>query len=414
MSERFVVLGGGVAAGYAAQEFVEQGVESGQVTIVSAEDHVPYDRPPLSKDFLAGETAVEDILINPPAFYEEHGINLLLNTSVKSVNLRNRMLIAESGEMIGFDKLIIATGSRLKKLDIPGADAEGIYYLRSIEHAKAISRARENNGRVVVIGGGYIGMETSAVFKQDGLEVHLVFPDQRLMEDFYTPDMSSFFENYYQDQGIIFHKGTKPARFVTNNGRISAVELEDSSTIETDFVVVGIGVEPRVDLFEQTGIPIDNGIIVNKYLETNRAGIYAAGDVANYYDIIFDKRRRLEHWQNAVDQGRHVAADIMSNKRKRRDHFVSIPYFFSDIFDLSYEFWGDTDRAEEVVYRGRPSDEDFMAFWLRYNRMIGAFVMNGSDEAREYIPTWIRERRGVSGEHLANRDVDFDRLNRLR
>lgn len=414
MSERVVILGGGVAAGYAAKEFVEQELEPNSLTIVSADDRPPYDRPPLSKSVLGGEKSIDDIFINAADFYDANGINLVLNTRVREVNLRNRMLVSENNEMIGYEKLIVCTGARVRKLDAKGSDLEGIYYLRSAEDAARLVEAKADAENVVVVGGGYIGMETAATLRGEGKKVTMVFPDDYMLPAVLTPRMADFFEAYYDYKGVSILKGASATGFSGEGGKITGVELDNGEALPADLVVVGIGVTPNVELFRDSGIHVQDGIVVNKYLETNRAGIYAAGDVANYYDIFFDKRRRIEHWQNAVDQGRHVAADIMSNKRKRRDHFASIPYFFSDIFDLSYEVWGDPYDADEVVLRGRLETEGFMVFWLRFNRIVGAFVLNANDEARQHIPMWIRERRSFNAEALADVSLDFDALQRIR
>ncbi|MCI0711463.1 MAG: NAD(P)/FAD-dependent oxidoreductase [Chloroflexi bacterium] len=336
MSERVVILGGGVAAGYAAKKFMEQKLDSNNLTIVSADDRPPYDRPPLSKSVLAGEKSLDDIYINPANFYETNGIHLVLNTRIKEVNLRSRMLVSARNEMIGYDKLIICTGARVRKLNIPGSELEGIYYLRSASDAARLLEAKATAENVVVVGGGYIGMETAASLCADGRTITMVFPNEYLLPAVLAPSMADFFEAYYEYKGVTILKGVSATGFAGEKGQITGVEVDSGEILPADMVVVGIGVEPNVELFSNSGLHIQDGIIVNKYLETNRAGIYAAGDVANYYDIFFDKRRRIEHWQNAIDQGRHVVADIMSNKRKRRDHFASIPYFFSDIFDLSY------------------------------------------------------------------------------
>ena len=395
----YVILGGGIGAGYAAREFVKQGVEPGQLAIVSADNTLPYDRPSLSKRFLAGEKTAEDILINKPAFYDEHGIQVFLNTRVTRADLTQNRLYTNADLQIQFGKLLIATGSHVRRLDLPGADLAGIHYLRFLDQSREIAHAIQRAQHAVVIGGGYIGMEVSSVLAGKGIEVTMVFPEKGLMERLFTPQMSAFFQDYYEARGVNFRPQTRPVAFI-GDGHVSRVRLDTGQEIPADFVVAGIGVTPAVELFEGTGLHLDNGIVVNKYLETNRNGVFAAGDVANYNDVIFQKRRRIEHWDNAVQQARHAARMMMQSDRRQPEEFIYLRYFFSDIFDLSYEFWGDTGAADKVVHRGDVNSGSFSVWWLAGQRLEAAFVMNRPDEERDLAQQWIRARRRVRFEQL--------------
>ncbi len=398
---KYAILGGGVVAGYAAQEFVEQEIKSGELCIISADSTLPYDRPPLSKGFLAGKKDTHDILINNADFYDKHGIRVFLDAQVEQVKLPVRELVTNTDDHIRFEKLLIATGSQVRKLDIPGAQRPGVFYLRTVDDARRIAAEAQTAQKVVVVGGGYIGMEVTSVLTSAGIEVTMVFPEQHVMQRLFPPEMSAFFERYYQDRGVRFITGVRPASF-NGNGHISSVTLDNGEELPADMVVAGIGVEPVVDLFRGTGIHIDNGVVVNKYLETNRDGILAAGDVANYYDVIFQKRRRVEHWDNAVRMGRH-AAKVMTAGSKR-DSFMYLRYFFSDVFDLSYEFWGDTDYADRVVYRGDVNSGSFSTWWLAGSRVDAVFVMDRPDEERDLAPKWIKARRRVSPVELQDKN----------
>ncbi len=400
----YVILGGGVGAGYAAQEFVEQGIEPGQLAIISADDTLPYDRPSLSKSYLAGKKTTEDILINAPAFYDQHGIQVFLDTRVTRVDLKENRLHTNADLEILFGKLLIATGSHVRKLDIPGASLAGIHYLRSKDQSQRIADEMQHAQHAVVIGGGYIGMEVSSVLASSGINVTMVFPEKRLMERFFTPQMSAFFQNYYAARGVSFRPQTQPTSF-SGDGHVSRVRLNTNEELPADFVVAGIGVRPATELFERTGLHLADEIIVNKYLETNRNGIFAAGDVANYNDVIFQKRRRIEHWDNAVQQARHAVHMMTQANRKRPDEFIYLRYFFSDIFDLSYEFWGDTDAADTVIHRGDVDGGRFSVWWLAGQRLEAAFVMNCPDEERELAPEWIRTRRRIRPEQLQDANL---------
>jgi NADPH-dependent 2,4-dienoyl-CoA reductase/sulfur reductase-like enzyme len=403
-SFQYVILGGGVGAGYAAQEFAEQGIEPGQLAIVSADDTLPYDRPALSKGYLAGKKTAEDILINDPAFYDQHGIQVFLSTRVTGVGFAQNRLDTDADLEIQFDKLLIATGSHVRKLDLPGADLAGIHYLRSRAQSEQIAAAMQQAQHVVVIGGGYIGMEVSSVLAEKQIDVTMVFPEKRLMERLFTPQMSAFFGDYYAARGVSLRSQTLPTAFIGDD-HVARVQLNTDQEIPADFVVAGIGVTPAFELFEGTGLHLDNGIVVNKYLETNRNGVYAAGDVANYNDLIFQKRRRIEHWDNAVQQARHAARMMIQPSRKQSEEFVALRYFFSDIFDLSYEFWGDTAAADSVIHRGDMQEGRFSVWWLAGQRLEAAFVMNRPDEERDLAPEWIRTRRRVLPERLQDANV---------
>jgi 3-phenylpropionate/trans-cinnamate dioxygenase ferredoxin reductase subunit len=396
-TSKFTILGGGMVAGYAAKQLVEFGLKPGDLTIVSADNTVPYERPPLSKGFLAGRETESAIRINPEDFYRDHGIDLRLQTeaiglapSAKSIHLR-------SGEELGFDALILATGSRVRMLDVPGADLEGVYYLRSLDDSKRIRSHAEHARRAVVLGGGFIGMEVASVLAQKQIETTMVLREDRIWKQFFSPEMSRFFEAYYAARGVRFQK-TASIAGIRGTGAVNGVVLTNGQTVPSDMVVAGIGVLPVTDFMAAGGIEIQDGVMVNQYLETNRPGIYAAGDIANYQDVLFGKRRRVEHWDNAVAQGQHCAR-MLTGERKEFRH---VPYFFSDVFDLSYEFWGDPEGAEETIHRGDVTTSSFSAWWVRGQRLVAAFAMNRPEEEREVAPKWVESRERVSSTRLAD------------
>lgn len=397
----YVILGGGLVAGYAAKAFVENGLQAGELCILSAEAHPPYERPPLSKDFLAGERSVDDLLINNADYYREHQIDLRLKSPVQKVDFQNKML-QTTDEPIGFEKLLLATGSRLRTLDLPGADADGIYYLRQIEEAERIRAAAENSINAVVIGGSFIGLEVSSVLSQLAVETTLVFPSTRVWEKLFTTRMANFFERYYRDRGVTLIKETKVTGFTSSEHGRHQVSLSTGKDLIADMVVVGVGVAPNLQLFKESELKLDNGVVVNRFLETNLADVYAAGDIARYPDALYnDKLRRIEHWDNAMSQGKHAARVMLG----MREEFIHVPYFFSDIFDLSYEYWGDAESAVTVVHRGDVDSGSFSTWWLNEEgALVAAFVMDRPDEERSLAPIWIKEGKQLNVTHL--KDID--------
>ena len=395
-SYKYLILGGGVAAGYAAQTFVERGGAPGELCIVSEDDTLPYERPPLTKGYLAGREQAKNILINSAEFYAEHGIEVLLNTPVEEVDTHDRLLILQSGETIEYASLMIATGAVPRHVDVPGCLLDGIYYLRTFDDAHMICTRSKNARRVAVIGGGFIGMETAATLRGRGLDVTLVFPEERVWKKVFTPEMSAFFEKYYRRKGVRILSGATVTGFEGRDNHVTRVLTDTEDTVEADLVVVGIGVLPATDIAEDTGITIHHGIVVDEYLTTNIKEVYAVGDVAEYYDVIFDKRRCIEHWDNAVAQAQCAMESMMSSPRA----YVHVPYFFSDIFDLSYEFWGDTEGADDIVYRGDITGNSFSVWWLKDQILVAAFAMNRPDEEREHIPEWIECLQKLSADAL--------------
>lgn len=390
-----VILGGGMVAGYAAKELVERGLAKGNLAVVSADSAPPYERPPLSKGFLAGKESEDSIKISSQDFYEEHGIELRLNSEVVQVNTAQKSLQLSRGEEFRFEKLLIATGAQPRILDIPGAGLQNLFYLRSLNDSQNIRSAVANAKRAVVIGGGFIGMEVAAVFAQKGHEVTMVLNDDRVFKRLFSPEMSNFFESYYKARGVQLIKSMSVAEFRGEEAVNSAV-LKSGQNIPCDLVVAGIGVLPAVEVVKSSGLHINDGILVNEYLETSQSNIWAAGDVANYKDVIFNKRRRVEHWDNAVSQGQYCARALMGE----RTPFRHVPYFFSDVFDLSYEYWGDSADADQVLERGDLSSSSFSVWWLRQERVIAAFIMNRPDRERAVAPKWIESAQPVVASKL--------------
>lgn len=396
----YVILGGGVVAGYAARAFVENGVRKAELGIISAEPHLPYERPLLSKGLIPDPQLLPELLINPPAFYADHGIDVQLSTPVDKVDFAQQQLYCQD-EIIRYDKLLLATGARPRHLVVPGAAADGIFTLRHVADAQAIYTAASKAQRAVVIGGGFLGMEVSAGLQRMGLATTLIFSEPHLCERLFTTRMATFFETYYRHAGVTILGQENVVGFVSDEaGHVTHVSLASRQDIATDLVVVGIGILPNIELFADTGLWIDQGIVINRYLETNFPNIYAAGDVACYRDLLYNRLRRVDHWENAVTQGR-LAAHIMTGQREA---YVHVPYLFSRFFDLAYEFWGDPTDAERIIYRGDVDRGTFSVWWLSpTGRLLAAFVMDRPAEERQLAQAWLQRNVPLNADRL--RDV---------
>lgn len=387
---KYVILGGGMVAGYAAKEFVDKGGASGDLTILSADTALPYERPPLSKGVLVGKDSEDSVFISPAEFYREHGIDVRLNTVVSGADFAKKVLHL-GGEELGYEKLVLATGAEPRTLEVPGAKLDGVLYLRSLDDAKRIKAHAVKGKKALVIGGGFIAMEAASSLAQRGLEVTMAVREERIWKAFFTEEMSAAFQRYYESKGVRLVFGAKIAK-LSGNGGVKSAELEDGQRIDCDVVVAGIGVTPVTEVAKS--LAMGNGIQVDEYLETSAPDVYAAGDVAHYRDLLFNKDRRVEHWDNAVSQGQHVARELLGERKP----FVHVPYFFSDVFDLSYEFWGDTAGAARTLYRGDLNSSSFSARWVDgTGTLLAAFVMGRPDEERESAPKLIESKGKFEG-----------------
>lgn len=404
---KYLIIGGGTTAGYAAKEFVNQGLQKDELCILSAEETLPIDRPPLSKDFFTDkDVKVDDVIIKGQEFYDEHGIEIQLGTEATAVDFNNKTVRTNKNGKYGYDKLLIATGSQLRRLTINGSDLGNIHYLRTVGHSKKIREAAEKAEKIIVLGGQYIGTEMTSSLSQIGKKVTMVFPEDRLLSKFATADIAAFFHDYYYKKGIeIIHNDTV-IRF-NGNGRIEEALLQSGKRLETDMAIAGIGVEPNTWLFEDSDLNIDDGIVVNKYLETSIPDVYAAGDVARFPDLTFEKMRRVEHWENAYEGGTH-AAKVMAGKR---EPYKFLPFFFSDVFDLSYEYFGDNSTANLNYNRGKISSGDFSSWWFHDDILVAAFVMSSRPEGEgKKAREWITGKTKLDPRLIENEELHLDTI----
>lgn len=414
-----MIVGGGVAAGYAAREFVKQGLNAGELAIISKEAVAPYERPALSKAYLFPESPArlpgfhvcvgsggERLL---PEWYKEKGIELILSTEIIEANLSAKTLRSASGKIFKYQSLIIATGSTVIKLSdfgVQGADAKNIFYLREIDDADQLVEAikTKKNGKVVVVGGGYIGLELGAALRINNFEVSMVYPEPWCMPRLFTPEIAAFYEGYYAKKGITIIKGTVAVGFTVDaKGEVKEVKLKDGRVLEADIVVVGVGARPLTTLFKGQVIEEKGGIKTDGFFKTSFPDVYAVGDVATFPLKLYNELRRVEH----VDHSRKSAEQAVkaikaSEEGKAIEEYDYLPYFYSRSFDLSWQFYGD--NVGDAVLFGDNSPESashkFGSYWIKDGKVVGAFLESGSPEENKAIAKVARIQPSVQNSDL--------------
>jgi 3-phenylpropionate/trans-cinnamate dioxygenase ferredoxin reductase subunit len=396
-----VIVGAALAGAKAAEALRQEGFD-GRIVLIGAESELPYERPPLSKDYLRGESTREDPQVHPESFYGDNAVDLRMGTTVDRIDVDARAVELDGGERIAWDRLLLATGARPRLLTVPGADLDGVYYLRELRDADTLAARLREGGRAVVIGGGWIGAEVTASARQLGVDVTLVERASVPLERVLGPELGQFYAGVHRDHGVELLTGVGVER-LEGAGRVERVVLSDGRAVDCDFVVAGIGVTPRTELAEEAGIATDDGITVSERLETSVPGIYAAGDVANALHPFYGRRLRVEHWANALNQPA-TAAQAMLGKQAAYDR---LPYFFSDQYDVGMEYTGYATSWDEVVFRGDPEGGEFIAFWIEHGRVVAGMSVNVW-EVVDSIEALIRTRRAVDLAKLRDVDVPLE------
>jgi 3-phenylpropionate/trans-cinnamate dioxygenase ferredoxin reductase component len=399
-----VIIGAGLAGAKAAEALREEGF-SGRIVLIGEEPERPYERPPLSKDYLRGESEREKAYVHPADFYERHDIELRTATPVERVDTKARFVRLFEGERVPYDRLLLATGAEPRRLSTPGSGLDGVHYLRNLADADAIAaRLAKGSGKVVVIGAGWIGAEVAASARQKGLDVALVEMSEVPLERVLGREIGAIYAQLHRDRGVELHTGVGLDAF-EGNARVERVRLADGQTLDCDFVVVGVGVTPRTRLAEWAGLAVKNGILVSNTLETTAAGVFAAGDVANAFHPFYGRNVRVEHWANALNQPA-TAAQAMLGKPAS---YERLPYFFSDQYDVGMEYTGYATEWDEVVLRGNPAALKFIAFWLKGGRVLAGMNVNVWD-VTEPIKMLIESREAVDVDRLRDPDVPLAEL----
>lgn len=373
-TQTFVIVGAGLAAGKAVQELRESGFD-GHLVLYGAEPHPPYERPPLSKAYLMGDDGFEAALVQPIEWYDAHDVDLRLGTRVTKVDPVDRTLIA-GGVAQAYDRLLLATGAHPRHLAMADDSGASVAYLRTVEDSDLIRSRLQVGRRLVIFGGGWIGLEVAAAARRAGAHVTILEALDLPLGRILGPEVARTFATLHQAHGVDLRVNTEVSA-IESDGGLAIVTLADGSLLEADLLVVGIGARPDTALAQAAGLSTDNGIVVDDQLRTSAPDIFAAGDVANAYHPLLGRHLRVEHWDNAINQG-VVAAQNMLGKAVSYDR---LPYFFSDQYDLGMEYLGNVgpDGYDQVVLRGTPEKAIFTAFWLREGRVLAGMHANDWD-----------------------------------
>jgi 3-phenylpropionate/trans-cinnamate dioxygenase ferredoxin reductase component len=402
-NQTFVIVGASLAGAKAAETLREEGFD-GRIVLVGTEDERPYERPPLSKEYLRGEVGREKVYVHDEGFYAQHDIELRLGRTAEGLDTSSSELELDGGERLGYDRLLLTTGAEPRRLSIPGAELDGVLYLRSVQDSDALRERLERGGAVVVVGAGWIGAEVAASARQRGLEVTVVAPHAVPLERVLGAELGAIYRDIHSDHGVRMLLGTGVEAFEGDKA-VERVRTGDGRELACDFVVVGVGVQPRTGLAAEAGIAVDNGVLVDEHLQTSVPGVFAAGDVANAHHPFYRERIRVEHWANALNQGPAVARNMLGQKSA----YERLPYFFSDQYDVGMEYTGFARAWDRVVFRGDPATREFVAFWLVQERVVAGMNVNVW-EVTDPIKRLIGARVAVNDRRLADPDVPLDEL----
>ncbi|MFE9328464.1 NAD(P)/FAD-dependent oxidoreductase [Nocardia sp. NPDC052278] len=380
MTETYAVVGASLAGARAVEALRAEGFD-GRVVLIGAEYHLPYDRPPLSKDVILGQKQPGETLIHPARFYSDNDIELLLGVRATHIDTHSRTVELGSGASLRVDKLLLCTGTAPRRPDIPGLDLDGVHFLRTVDDSVAIRDRLREGGSVVVVGGGLIGMELAAAAVALGNDVTVLERDAGVLRRVLGTRIGDRLSRWHSERGVRIRTDAEVAR-IEGDHRVRRVHTADGFVADADLVVVGIGVVPALDMVRDCGIEIDNGIVVDEFCETSVPGVYAAGDVAHHPDQLAGQHIRLEHWQNAQNQG-IAAARAMT---RRREPYREVPWFWSDQGDTNIQVAGHPRSTDEQVWRGDPESLDFTVFYLRNGVLVGVVGVNRRRDVRMAMP----------------------------
>ncbi len=371
MKSGVVIIGAGQASAVAAATLRKEKY-TGTIRILGDESQPAYDRPPLSKYYLAGEMELPKLLIRPAEFYADNDIDLHTNTRVASIDAEAKQVVTATDEVFDYDKLVIATGSRARRLNLPGSDLEGIFYLRTLDDVDLIRQAMGSGKKLCVIGGGYVGLEVAAVASVAGLDVTVIETQDRILQRVTTPEMSDYYHNLHVERGVNIMLNKAVTGF-DGTGSVSKVLCGDDS-VDADLVIIGVGIVPNIEIAENAGIDCDNGILVDDHGQTSNPDIYAAGDCTNHPNRLLGRRLRLESVPNAIEQARVACINLLGGDLE----YASIPWFWSDQYELKLQMVGFSSDGEESVVRGDKSTNSFAVFHLKNGCVVAVDAVNSS------------------------------------
>jgi len=407
----FVIVGANLAGGRAAEALRGAGFD-GRIVLVGEEPQRPYERPPLSKEYLRGQIPQEKMFLQKPEYYGEKEIELRLGVRAVGLDPSAHELELEGGERLAYDKLLLTTGGRVRRLQAPGADPstgsgqglEGVYYLRTVEESDRLAKELRPGRRAVVIGAGFIGAEIAASARAQGLEVTMLEMLAAPLERVLGPEMGAVCGEIHRDYGCALHTNEAVER-LEGNGRVERVVGASGRSYDCDFVVVGVGIDPATELAESGGLEVNNGVVVNEYCETSAPDVYAAGDVARFYHPLLGEHIRVEHWSNAQTQGMAAAKSMLG----QREPYAEIPWFWSDQYDVNLQLVGHASSWDEVVVRGDVAERKFSAFYLKDGRLAAALTVNRFRDIRPSREL-IKQRVPVEAAKLRDEDIELKSL----
>lgn len=398
MSERVVIAGAGHAAGQVVAS-LRQHKFDGQIVLVGDEPHLPYQRPPLSKKFLAGEMPAERLYVKPASFYEEAGVELHLNSTITAIDREAKQLRIAGGNEIAYDKLVLALGSRVRQLTVEGTKLKRVHYLRRVADVEGIREDMEPGRRLVIIGAGYIGLEVAAVAQQAGLDVTVIEMADRVMSRVVSPEISDFYQIEHTNQGVRFRLSTGVTA-LKGKKRVKSVTTSDGDDVRADLVVIGVGIQPNTELATGAKLAVDNGIVVDDHCRTSDPDIFAVGDCSSHPNAIYERQLRLESVQNAVEQAKTAAANICGGDVA----YSQVPWFWSDQYDLKLQIAGLSEGHDNVVIRGNPAERSFSCLYLAEGRLIAVDAINAP---RDFVQSkqLIADHVEIDAKKLADPEI---------
>jgi len=404
--QTFVIVGASLAGAKAAETLRAEGFDD-RVVLLGEETERPYERPLLSKDYLRGEKPAARLYVHGEGFYADNDIELMTGTRVDSLDPVAHEVTLHDGSRMPYSRLLLSTGAAPRPLPLPGADLPGVRYLRQMGDSDSLRAAITAASRVVVIGAGWIGSEVAASARQLGAEVAIVAPETAPLERVLGPEVGGVYRDLHTEHGVELHLSTQ-IEAIVGNGAARGVRTTNGSVIEGDLVVVGVGVSPRDELARDAGLALDNGIVVDEFLRTSAPDVFAAGDVAATWNTLYNKRIRMEHWANALNQGKAAARNMLSQD-SQMTAYTKLPYFYSDQYDLGMEYNGYATGWDRVVLRGDRAERRFLAFWLKDGRVLAGMNANVWDQGDD-IKALIRGAATVDADALSDQSVPLTDL----
>ncbi|RLU01830.1 NAD(P)/FAD-dependent oxidoreductase [Ketobacter sp.] len=395
-----IIIGASHAGAQLATSVRKEGWE-GRILVIGDEPIAPYHRPPLSKAFLMKEKTADQLEIFKPSVYEKAGVEFKLNARVSKIDRAGKSITLDSGETLPYTKLALCTGARVRKLDIPGGDLPGVHYLRDLADSEAIQGSVKEGGKAVIVGGGYIGLETAASLRKLGMDVTVLEMMHRVLERVTAPELSEYYTKLHQGHGVKIITDAQ-AQAILGDGRAQQVQCNNDLTLDADLVIIGIGVIPNTELAADAGLEIENGIVVDEFACTQDPDIVAAGDCTFHPNDVLGYRLRLESVPNAMEQAKTAAASICGKQKA----YHALPWFWSDQYDIKLQIAGFNRGYDRVVLRGNPDSNQFVAWYLQGDKILAADCINSAKEFMQ-AKKIIGEQLSISVEDLANSENDL-------